>query len=220
MDYAKARQNMVDCQIHTSGIVDPNILEPYKQTPRERFVPEKLKGLAYMDEDLHLGNGRYLMEPSVHARMVEACMLDEHDTVLDVGAAYGYSSAIMARHAKTVFALDNDNDFAEFAAGAWHDIGTYNAVYFVGDLTVGDPDHAPFSTIFFNGALACVPDHYFEQLASGGRLCCVVRPDPANVGCAILYQRLENTTISQRNLFDAAIPYLPGFEPTERFEFA
>ena len=220
MDFAKARQNMVDCQIHTSGIVDPNILEPYKTIPRERFVPDKLKSLAYMDEDLHLGNARYLMEPSVHARMVEACSADDQDTVLDVGATYGYSAAILAAHAKTVFALDNDEGFAEFAVTAWHDIGIYNTVYFVDDLTVGDPKHAPFSVILFNGALTSVPDHYFEQLTTGGRLCCVVRPDPANVGCAILFQRLENGAISQRNLFDAATPYLPGFEPAEHFEFA
>lgn len=220
MDYAKARQNMVDCQIHTSGIVDPNILAPYKKIPREHFVPDRVKGLAYIDEDLHLGNGRYLMAPSVHARMVEACALNVNDTVLDVGVTYGYSAAILAQHVKTVFALDNDETFAEFATNAWHDIDVYNAIYFVGDLEVGDTGHAPFSVIFFNGALAAVPEHYFEQLAIGGRLCCVIRPDPTNVGCAMLYQRLENGVISRRNLFDAATPYLPGFEPVTYFEFA
>lgn len=219
MDFAKARENMVDCQIHTSGIVDPHILDPYKNIPRERFVPEDRKGLSYMDEDLHLGNGRYLLESSVHARMVEACALQDSDTVLDVGSTYGYSAAIIARHVKTVFALDNDTAFAEAAADVWGDIGVYNAIYFVNDLKVGAPEHAPFSVIFFNGALSHVPDHYFEQLETGGRLCCVVRDDPANVGCAILYQRLENGVISRRNLFDAATPYIPGFEPAEQFEF-
>ena len=84
LDYIQARTNMLDSQIHTSGVVNPDILEAFQNIPREMFVPEAMRGVAYNDEDITLGHGRYLLEPVVHARMLQALDPKKDDVVLDV----------------------------------------------------------------------------------------------------------------------------------------
>src|SRR5690606_5116811 len=94
--YATARRNMVDSQIHTSGVVSAPVLEAFSSVPREQFVPEHLRGRVYADEDLPLGNGHFLMDPAILARMIEAAEVQAGDVVLNVGDPTGYSSAILA----------------------------------------------------------------------------------------------------------------------------
>ena len=107
-DFIQARKNMVDCQIHPSGIVDGWILESFQNIPRELFVPEKLQGIAYTDENIDIGQGRFLMEPIVHAKLLQAVAPDKSDVVLDIGVGTGYSSAILCPNVSTVVALENN----------------------------------------------------------------------------------------------------------------
>jgi len=83
--YAQARQNMVDCQIRTNKVTDERLLEAMLKIPREAFVPDHIKGVAYVDEDIDLGNGRFMQEPMVLARLIQEASVGAEDIVLDIG---------------------------------------------------------------------------------------------------------------------------------------
>src|SRR6266700_3242878 len=107
-DYRSARLNMVESQIRPNKVTDPAVIEAMLAVPRERFVPEALRGVAYVDEDIPLGGGRYLMEPMVLGRLLQTAAIRPSDVVLDVGCGPGYASAVMARLARDVVALEED----------------------------------------------------------------------------------------------------------------
>src|SRR5262245_48563058 len=102
MDYAVARQHMVDSQIRTNKVTDERLIEAIRALPRERFVPEPIRARSYVDDDVELSPGRYLMEPMVTARLIQAADVKPTDMVLVVGAASGYSSALLAKLANAV----------------------------------------------------------------------------------------------------------------------
>lgn len=217
-DTNAARRNMVDCQIHTSGIIRPEILEAFSSAPREKFVPGALRGVAYNDEDLPVGQGRFLLEPAVHARMVQALELKPEDVILDIGSGTGYSSAIFSPMLTTVVALEPDKDMAAKAAKTWQELELCNIAGLEAPLKDGAPAYAPFSAIFVNGAVAEIPKTWLEQLGEGGRLIAVVNPDGRKMGAATLVKRIAGT-FSSRVLFNAATPYLGGFSPQPAFKF-
>ena len=216
--FEQSRRNMVDGQIKTNKVIDPRIVDAFMGTPRERFVPEYLMGVCYIDEDLDLGAGRYLLEPMVLARMLQEAQIKPTDVVLDVGCASGYSTAIAARLCQTIIGLDSEEPFLSGSAERLNALGINNAVFLPGDVQVGAPSEGPYDVILFQGALAAVPEHYFDQLADGGRLLAVLRQDTCKPGQVVVYTKLQST-ISSAPHFDAHAPYLMGFEPKERFAF-
>ena len=218
MDFATARAHMVDSQLKTNRIIDTRLLEAFETIPRERFVPEDRQVIAYIDEDLSLGGGRYLMEPMVLGRLIQEAVVLQGDLVLDVGCATGYSSAILARLATTVVALEEDSELAGRASKTLEEIGVDNAVSVQGELRRGYPKQAPYNVILFGGAVADVPRDVMEQLADGGRLVTVKRDNERAMGRAVLVTRIGEV-FSTRVLFDAATPYLPGFQPEPGFVF-
>lgn len=215
-DYATARTNMVEGQIRPNRVVDGPVVEAFRAVPRERFVPAALKGVAYVDEDIQVGAGRYLMEPMVLSRLLQEARIGAGDTVLDVGCATGYSAAILARLAGTVIALEQDPALAATAGRTLEEVGAGNVVVVTGVLADGHAGRAPYDAIVFQGAVATVPDSLLRQLAEGGRLVAVVLS--GRVGKARLYENVGGV-VSGRTLFDAAVPPLPGFAPAPRFEF-
>jgi protein-L-isoaspartate(D-aspartate) O-methyltransferase len=121
-DFATARQKMVDGQVHTSDVTDTRILDAMLTIPREIFVPESKRALAYMDLDLDVSeNGttkRYLIKPAVLAKMLQAAEIEATDRVLVVGCATGYAAAVVSRFAGEVFATESDPVLVEKAAAA------------------------------------------------------------------------------------------------------
>ncbi|MCB9974757.1 MAG: protein-L-isoaspartate O-methyltransferase [Rhodospirillales bacterium] len=219
LDYQKARENMVDGQIHTAGVVSEGILQSFSTVPRELFLPEKLRGVAYVDESLPMGKGRHLLEPMVHAKMLQAARLQPNDVVLDIGVGAGYSSAILSPLVTTVVALDDNKRYLDKAARLWDKLGSCNVVAIEREMTRGTPEHAPFSLIFINGAIGHIPRELTDQLGSGGRLLTVLNPDGGSLGQAVLVEKTGDTHASVTRLFDASVPYLPGFEPAGAFSF-
>lgn len=212
-----ARQNMVDCQIKTSNVSDHALLRALLDVPREKFVPGHLQGIAYIDEDIPLGNGRFLVEPAVTARLIQAANVKSADIVLDVGCGAGYSSALLGALAGSVVGLERDQDKVELCDSVLHQEGICNfAAVGVPDLAKGLPEQAPYDVILINGSVAEVPDALLAQLANGGRLVAVV--SDGKTGRAVLFENRENG-IAKTELFDAATPFLAGFEPKEIFVF-
>lgn len=216
-NFATARFNMVEGQLRPNRVTHPALVEAMRDVPRELFVPKAARGIAYVDEDIAIGNGRYLMEPLVFGRLLQEAMIKPSDVVLDLGCGTGYSAAILARLASTVVAVDSDAELVARATELLGDLGIDNAVALQGDLTKGYPDQAPYDVIVLNGAVAEVPAVILDQLGDGGRLVAVVQPE-SGIGTAYLHQRVAGA-VSRRPLFDAATPLLPGFGPKPRFIF-
>lgn len=216
-DFAAARLNMVESQIRTNKVTDPRIIEAFEALPRELFVDETKRGFAYVDEDLEVAPGRYLMEPMVLARLLQAAAPQPGDMVLDIGCATGYSTAVLARLAATVVGRDSDSALVDVANRTLNALDVDNAVVVEGDLIKGYEKQAPYNVILFQGAVSEVPLAIKRQLAEGGRLAAVVC-DEAGIGRGTLIRR-SGENFSGRVLFDAATPLLPGFAPAAGFVF-
>jgi len=216
-DFAQARTNMVESQIRTNKVTDQRILDAFLDVPREQFVPKSSRGIAYVDEDISVGGGRYLMEPMVLARLIQALNVRSSDLVLDVACATGYSSAILASLANTVVALEEDTDLASSATAALAELDVDNAVVVEGPLADGYPSQGPYQAILINGSVAEVPATFAEHLTEGGRLATVLSDD-GRMGNAVLMTKLGGH-LAPRVLFDAAIPSTPGFERAASFVF-
>jgi len=217
VDYAASRFNMVESQLRTNKILDHAILEAFETLPRERFVPAALRSIAYVDEDIEIAPGRYLMEPMVLGRLLQAAAPQAHETALDVGCGTGYATMMLGRLAATVVGLESDPELVGEARRILTELEADNTAIVKGPLTEGYAKQAPYNVILLNGAVAEVPYAIREQLADGGRLVAVIR-DSAGIGRATLMQRTGDV-VSGRVLFDAAVPLLPGFERPPAFVF-
>jgi protein-L-isoaspartate(D-aspartate) O-methyltransferase len=217
IDYAIARRNMVESQIRPNKVTDPLLLAAFLEIPREQFLPKARRGVAYVDEDIEVGEGRHLMEPMVLARLLQVAEAKPTDIALDIGCATGYSTAILARLCDTVVAVESSRRLAAEATAVLSRLGIDNVAVIEGPLDKGYPKQAPYDVILFSGAVAQVPDAILEQLGEGGRLVCVV-DDGSRVRKGTIMTRLGGV-ISGRPVFDAATPLLPGFDRKLGFVF-
>jgi protein-L-isoaspartate(D-aspartate) O-methyltransferase len=207
---------MVESQIRPNKVTDPRLIEALESLPRELFVPKALRGVAYVDEDIAVATDRYLMEPLVLARLLQAAALEPTDTALDIGCATGYSTALLGRLASMVVGLEGDAALAAEAKRRLAELSIDNAVVVEGRLTAGYREQAPYNVILLGGRVEHIPDTLIEQLAEAGRLVAVLgRP---GVSRAIVMTR-RGGTVSSREIFDAAVPPLPGFERETGFVF-
>ena len=215
-NFARARRNMVDCQIRTNQVTDPRIIAAFDSLPRERFVDASLVTVAYVDQDLAVAPDRFLMEPRVMARMLEALAIGPDEVVLDVGCGTGYSSALMAQLAATVVALESDADLAAQATANLTELAVDNAVVVEGALNQGYAAQAPYDVIFLGGAVPEIPAVITDQLAEGGRACAVISAAGGGTTTLFLCRR---GAVSAQPLFDAATAPLPGLECKPGFVF-
>ncbi len=216
MDYAAARRNMVENQVRPNRVTDPRVVSAIAEIPREAFVPKHLADIAYVDEALALGQGRYLMEPMVLARLLQAAEVDSSDVVLDIGCATGYAAAVLARLASIVVALESDPALAAAATETLSGLGIDTVTVVEGALERGYPKQAPYDVIFIDGSVSEFPPAIAEQLAEGGRMVAVIHGEP--MGRGVLVTR-HGGILSRREVFDAGTPLLPGFAAEAAFVF-
>jgi protein-L-isoaspartate(D-aspartate) O-methyltransferase len=207
---------MVQRQLLPNQVTNARLIAAMGEVPREAFVPENRRDIAYGDEDLELAAGRYLMEPRVFARLLQAADIAPGDVVLDVGCASGYSTAVLARLAATVVGLEADKALAADAARTLSQLSIDNAVVVEGPLAAGLPKQGPFDVIVVEGAIERRPDDLLRQLAEGGRLVAVHIQQ--RVGRATLWRRSGELT-ARRDLFDAAVRKLADFDAPAAFVF-
>ena len=216
-DSALQRKNMVESQVRPSDVTDRRIMAAMADLPRERFVPENLKPLAYMDEALPLVAGRALLAPRILARLIQLCEIEAADTVLDVGSLTGYTAAIVARLGRKVLALDCDAGLAKAAEAALQSLQCANVAVVTGPLSGGHAPGAPYDVILIEGAIELLPDSLTDQLAPGGRLVAV---EIANgVGRAIVVRKGTSGGLARRVAFEASAGLLAGFERPKSFVF-
>jgi protein-L-isoaspartate(D-aspartate) O-methyltransferase len=216
MDFATARRKMVDNQVRPNDVTDPRLVSALLDIPRERFAPADWAAMAYMDNDLAIGDGRALLKPMVLARLIQAADIKETDHVLDVACGTGYSSAVLARLAGSVTALEQVARLATEATSLLGELAATNATVVTGPLAAGWPQNAPYDVILINGAVEFVPETLLAQLKEDGCLLAILNQGP--VGKAILCQRVAGD-ISTRPIFDAAAPTLKDFVKPPEFVF-
>lgn len=221
-DFQELRIKMVDGQLRTTDVTDPAILSAMLELPREDFVPQARRPLAYIDEDVEIapaGEGfpaRFLMEPSPFARLLQLAGVRADDLVLDVGCGTGYSTAVLSRLASFVVGLESDSQLAARAGQTLSALGCDNVAVVEGPLAAGHAAQAPYDVILVNGAVDEVSPALLEQLRDGGRLVAVV--GEGNAGSAMLHVK-ENGLVSARYGFNAAVRPLAEFRRVPSFEF-
>lgn len=223
------RKNMVDCQLATTNVFDRRILDSFQAIPRELFMPDNCQGGAYVDDTMHFGNGRFMMSPSLHARMIQALNLQSSEAVLDIGCGTGYGSAILSGLVKTVIALDDSEDNLSLAKANWDRLSLYNIAAMCTDMRHCGIEHAPYDAIIINGAVSKIPEEAVQCLDKGGRLCCVVCkntlpsgkkiPHEMSVGKVMLVHKHADGSLTENILFETELPYLEGFAPEKEFLF-
>jgi protein-L-isoaspartate(D-aspartate) O-methyltransferase len=215
--FTEARACMVNSQIRPNKVTDPRILTAMRHIPRERFLPASLVPLAYVDEDIPLGNGRYMMEPMVLARLLQSALLQGNERVLVVAAGPGYGAAVLAACGCRVTALEEDPGLIALARAVLPSEAP-GVTLVTGPLAAGWATNAPYDVILIEGAVPEVPRALADQLhQETGRvlaaLCGEGRTTQAIVG--------EPTAagLGTYPIFDCGTPPIPSLGRTPAFEF-
>ncbi len=215
-DYSQARVTMVDTQVRPQDVTKFPIIDAMLTVPREAFVPDNARSLAYMGGPIDLGGGRQLMEARSIAKLLDALDLTPEHMVLELGCGMGYTTALLAHMAEVVVAVEEDADIAREAEAALAAEEVDNAAVIEGTMADGSAKHGPFDAIAIFGGVEVLPDAVLDQLKDGGHIVAVFMEGAlgeARVGHKV------NGRISWRMAFNATAPVLPGFEREESFVF-
>ncbi len=212
-DFATARQKMVDGQITPNGVTNRSLIAAMRALPREAYLPVERAALAYADEDVPLGNGRYMTEPMVIARLAQLAAPVAGERALVVGANTGYGAALLTTCGMQVTALESCPKLAALARRALPD----SVPVVEGPLKDGWLANAPYDLILIEGAVAEIPDSLFAQLKHNGRAVVMMAEQGAR-GQGVLVQR-DGDVKTVTSAFEAATPRLPEFESRPEFAF-
>lgn len=219
MNLEQARQNMVEQQIRTWEVLDQDVLDLLYLVPREEFVPQQYRALAFSDMEIPLGKGpgQKMWQPKLEARVVQELALRKTDRVLEVGTGSGYLAALLAHRAGRVDSVEIDAALSELARAhlARQEIG--NVALHVGDAARGWGKQAPYDAIVLTGSTPILPQAFLEQLAPGGRLFAVVGEAPAMT--AKLIACTAPGAYGGVELFETVIAPLVNCERPPRFKF-
>jgi protein-L-isoaspartate(D-aspartate) O-methyltransferase len=215
-DYTAQRMNMVESQVRANDVTDIRIHDAMRAVPRERFVPTVKRGVAYADGAIEVVANRYLLEPRTFSKLIQLAQIASTDSVLDVGCATGYSTAVIARLAARVTGLEQDADLVRVASDMAPAVGATNVAIVQGSLADGHRAGAPYDVIVVNGAIEAPPEALLGQLAEGGRLVAIVQSGEQSRAHHYLRQ---NGRIGSRVAFDAWAPLLAGFRQKVGFVF-
>jgi protein-L-isoaspartate(D-aspartate) O-methyltransferase len=203
---AEARSRMVERQLRRRGITDERVLQAMGRVPRELFVPENLRHLAYADGALPIGFGQTISQPFIVATICSLLDLSSGARVLDVGAGSGYQAAVLAELADEVVTIERVPELAEQARTALRQAGYDNVEVRVGDGSLGVPERAPFEGIAVAAAAPTVPPALYDQLAEGGRL---VVPRGGRGGQElVLVERTPEGPVERRSVSCRFVPLL------------
>ncbi|MEM6682760.1 MAG: protein-L-isoaspartate O-methyltransferase [Pseudomonadota bacterium] len=215
-DFTDAREAMINGQLRPNKIVDAAVLSAIRAVPRELFVPKAKRAMAYVDEDIEVLPGRWLMEPVVFGRLIEAADISASDAVLDIGCLHGYSAAVFAQLANVVVGVEDDAGVVERANEMLTELGLGTAAVVENTLVDGYDKEAPFDVVFIGGAVERIPRAIVDQLAEGGRLITVQVKN--GVGRCVLGKKVAGV-FGLSAFMDAQVPLLDAFSLPDTFSF-
>jgi protein-L-isoaspartate(D-aspartate) O-methyltransferase len=217
-DFAKARELMVEQQVRPWDVLDARVLDTLSTLPREAFVAETHRALAYADVELPLGHGERMMKPVVEGRALQALLPQEHEEVLEIGTGSGFLAACLGRLARDVVSLERHADLADAAQARLRAQGIRNVRVEAADAFAWQTDRR-FDAICVSGAVDALPSRFLGWLRPGGRMSADRGRAPAMeavlatlAGDAVNDARIES-------LFETELPYLAGAEPAPAFKF-
>lgn len=213
-DFAARRTMMVDTQVRPADVTKFPLIDAMLRVPREAYVPDELREVAYAGENLHLGADRVMLDPRTLAKMLDTLDIRPNELVLDIGAAMGYSAAVIAHLAEAVVALEEDSDLAAEAQARLAAQEVDNVAVVNGPLAEGAPRHGPYDVIVVEGGVEAVPDAIANQLREGGRIGCVFMEGV--LGVVRIGYKLDGH-IDWRDAFNAGAPVLEGFARAPSF---
>ena len=213
-DFAARRAMMVDTQVRPSDVTKFPIIDAMLSVPRELFVPREQAEAAYISENVPIAPGRVVLEPRTLGKLLDALNIESDELVLDIGAGYGYSSALVARMAEAVIAVEEDETLASEAQVILSEQGADNVVLHTGPLTEGAAQHGPYDAMLIEGGVEQVPDALLEQLKDGGRIGCVFMEGA--LGVVRIGYKIDGD-VTWRFAFNASAPVLPGFAKQAAF---
>lgn len=216
MDFARARQVMVESQLRPFDVTEPRLVDALRSIPREAFVPQALRPFAYSDQDLDLGHGRSLLRPRFLGRLVQALGVRAGERALEIAGGTGYGAAVLCRLGADVAMLEPVAELSFAARAALDGCGGGGVKIVSTDLRQGWREGAPYDVILAPVGAEIVPEAWFEQLAEGGRLGVVIREGVAGYGR--VFTRAGGALASVRR-FDAQAPVAPGLEKPKTFTF-
>lgn len=217
MNLEQARANMVEQQIRTWEVLDQDVLDLLYLVPRERFVPEQYRALAFSDLEIPIGEGERMWAPKMEARVVQELGLRKSDRVLEVGTGSGHLTALLAHRAARVFSVEIRPALAQLGRRNLEALGVDNITLEVGDAARGWPQHAPYDAVVLTGSTPVLPHAFLEQLAPAGRLFAVVGEPPAM--SARLTACAAPSACQSVDLFETVIQPLANCERPSRFRF-
>ncbi|MBV9829541.1 MAG: protein-L-isoaspartate O-methyltransferase [Alphaproteobacteria bacterium] len=215
--FEAARLHMIESQLRPNRVIEERLLDAVMRTRRELFVPEALRSIAYADADLPLGDGRFLMNPMVSGKLLQAVAPERKDTALVVGAGVGYEAAVLAQLVRKVIAVEENEALARIGRSALVDHHIGSVTYVESAARAGCRQNAPYDVILFGGAVEEIPSEITDQLGERGRLAVVLRPQ-GGIGRATLITGTGGS-LARRVIFDAGAPLLPGFVARPEFVF-
>ena len=213
-DFSARRVMMVDSQVRPSDVTKFPIIEAMLAIPREAFVPAAAREAAYMGENLPFAPGRVMLEPRTLAKMLDALDIQPTDVVLDLGSGLGYSTAVIARFADAVVAVEDTEVMAAAAQNVLAAQGVDNAAVIVGPLAAGAAKHGPYDVITVQGGVETVPEVLLAQLKDGGRIACVFMEGALGI---VRIGFKSGGLVTWRFGFNAGAPVLPGFAAVRAF---
>lgn len=208
-DFAVNRTMMVDTQVRPNDVTKYPLIEAMLTVPREEFVPDARRSVAYTGENLPLAPGRVLLEPRTLAKMIDALDIQPDDLVMDLGCGYGYSAAVLAQLAVAVVAVEEDDELVREAETRIGAAGIDNVAVVQNPLRAGYDNQAPYDAILVSGgAVEEIPEDLVPQLKEGGRIAALFFQ--GNLGVVRVGIKL-NGVLNWRYAFNASAPLLPGF---------
>ena len=210
-----ARTNMVENQVRTWDVLDPRVLDVLACVPREDFVPERHRKLAFADTELPLGHGEVMLKPVIEGRILQALALESGQQVLEIGTGSGFLTACIARLAGHVTSVEQHADFADDARAKLARAGIDNARVVHAEAFAGFDTRERFDVVVLTGAVYALPERARQWVKPGGRLFAITGASPAMQ--ALLHTRVDETHWQTESLFDTDIPYLANATPPKRF---
>lgn len=205
---------MVDTQVRPNDVTSYPVIDAMLSVPREQYVPDSRRDVAYAGNNLNIAPGRVLLEPRTLGKMMEALDLQNTDLVLDVGCGYGYSAAVMARIAQAVVAVEQDAALSGEAEMRLTEQEVFNAAVVHGPLSEGCPAQGPYDAMLIEGAIEIMPEALAAQLREGGRIVALFHE--GNLGVVRIGHKIDGR-INWRFIFNAGAPLLPGFDKPRSF---